>query len=143
MSARIFIRSPSIHAAVPLPSLRRARAAQRYRAALPREAALGEERRDFRLAAAEGAVEGHRVLGVAGAVDRLEPRGERGVERVTRLGEGGEPVGVEHLGPEIGVIARGVAAPGKEVLEMRRTVAQADLRRHADFSEEFLLEPDD
>ena len=55
-----------------------------------------------------------------------------GIERVAGLGEGGEAVGVEHLGPQIGVVAGRIAAAGEQVLEMRRAVAQADLRRHAE-----------
>src|SRR5215472_8750961 len=65
------------------------------------------------VAATEGVVELHRVAGVAGAVDGFETRGERGVEDIARLGEGGKAVGLQHLGPEIGVISGGIAAAGE------------------------------
>src|SRR5215469_4164355 len=83
------------------------------------------------VAAAKGVVELHRVAGVAGAVDGFETRGERGVEDIARLGESGKAVGLQHLGPEIGVISGGIAAAGEQVLEMRQAVAQADLLRDA------------
>ena len=104
------------------------------------QAALLQQRRDLGVAAAEGAVERHRVLGVAGAVDRLQPRRQLRIERVAFLLEGGEAVGVEHLRPHIGIVSGRIAAAGEQVLEMRRTVAQADFRRHADFREKIPLE---
>ena len=54
-----------------------------------RPPARGRERRDER----------HRVAGVAGAVDVLEPRGQCRVEQIARLGKGGKAIGVEHFGP--------------------------------------------
>src|SRR5665213_2800360 len=66
---------------------------------LPVEAPLREERVDYRRAAAEAAIERHRVFGVAGAEDGFELAGEGLVEQIAGLGEGGIAVGVEHLGP--------------------------------------------
>src|ERR1700733_7267024 len=109
-------------------------------AILPVETPLREERVYRRVAAAKVAVEHHRVRGVAGAVDRLQPRGKALVEDVAGFGEGREPVGVEHLRPHISVIAGGVAGAVEQMLEMRRAVAQSDLRRHADPGEEVALE---
>ena len=49
-----------------------------------------------------------------------QPLGGRGVEDVAGLAEGGEGVGVHHLGPHVGVVARRVAVAGEDVLEVRR-----------------------
>ena len=54
------------------------------------------------------------------------------IEDVARLLEGAEAVGVEHLGPEIAVIGRGIAVAREDVLEMRRAVAHHHRRRHVD-----------
>ena len=45
-----------------------------------------------------------------------------GVERVAGLDEGVEAVGVEHLGPQVDVVAGRVAVAGEQVLEVRQPV---------------------
>src|SRR6185437_2149415 len=104
------------------------------------EPALGEQGVDGRFAPAELAIERHRVGAVAARIDRLEPRGERWVERVAGLGKGGITVIVEHRGPQIGVISGGIAAAGEQMLEMRRAVPQPDLLRHSNALAEIALE---
>jgi hypothetical protein len=56
----------------------------------------------------------------------------RRVERIARLLEGGEGVGVHHLGPHVAVVARRIAVAGEDMGEMRRRVAHRDRPRHAD-----------
>src|SRR5271154_4453006 len=84
-------------------------------------------------AAAEGSVANVGRREVAGAVDEgLQPRGQFGIERVARLDEGLEAVGVQHLAPEIAVIAGRIAFAREYVLEMRRGVTHRDRIWHFD-----------
>ena len=69
---------------------------------------------------------------------------ERLFERISELYARRETLGLavdQNLGPEVGIIAGGIAASGEQMLEMRRAMAQANLSRHADPVEKFALEP--
>ena len=103
--------------------------------------ALAHEGVDPGVAPAEGAVG---LGGIPGVADRehvpLEARGDVRVPRPARLLEGRPGVGGERLGPEVGVVARGVAVVRKEVEELRRAVAHDDLAGHADGRERLILE---
>src|SRR5262249_5700310 len=92
-------------------------------------------------AAAKGAKKLHRVARVAGAVYFFEPCRQFGVEDISSFGEGGEAVGLQYLRPEISIIPRGIAAAGKQVLEMRKAMPQTDLRRYGHPLQKFALEP--
>ena len=100
-----------------------------------REAAAAEEGGGAGGAAAKGGVQFHGVFGVAGGEEGFEAGGGWGVERVFCFEEGVEAVGIEDLGPEVGVVAGGVAAAGEDVLEVGRAVAEADFVGHADLGE--------
>src|SRR6185437_3528547 len=62
-----------------------------------RQPAMLQQCADTRFAAPKGKVKRHRIARVASGVDILQPGGQRGVEHVSRLQEGLEPVGIEHL----------------------------------------------
>ena len=73
---------------------------------------------DSRFAAAEGFVERHRVARVAGGLDRAEVAARASGRRGCRLLQGLEAVGVQHLGPHVGVVAGRVAAAREQRLRM-------------------------
>jgi hypothetical protein len=82
--------------------------------------------------AAEGAIGRGGIAGVAGRIDVVaQPARQRRIEHVAGFLESGKRVCVEHLGPQIAVVARRVAAfAGEHVLEVGRTVTQHDFVRH-------------
>src|SRR5262249_15073129 len=94
------------------------------------QSSMLQQRRNQGIAAAKGAVEFHRVAGVAGAVDVFETRGKLRIKDIASLGKRGKSVGVGHYGPQDRVITGRVAPTREQVLEMRRTVAQSDLLWH-------------
>ena len=54
----------------------------------------------------------------------LQPLRNGGVEGAASLGEGAVAIGIEHLCPEVDVVARGVAAAREQMLEMHQPVVQ-------------------
>ena len=74
---------------------------------------------------------------------RAQALRDAGIERVARLDEGLEAVGVEHLGPQVDVVAGGVARAREQVLEVGQPVVDADAGRQADALELGALERDD
>ena len=54
-----------------------------------------------------------------------------------------EAVGIEHLGPQVDVVAGGVARAREQMLEVRQPVVEADARRHAELGQLVALEGDD
>src|SRR5438128_12371681 len=86
------------------------------------QTALLEQCVDRRIAAAKGAVELHRIAGVAGAVYVLQTRRQCWIEDIAGFGKRGKAIGVQHLRPQIRIISSGVAAAGEEVLEVGRAM---------------------
>ena len=74
---------------------------------------------------------------------RASRLGDRRIERIAGLDEGFEAVGVEHLGPQVDVVAGGIARAREQVLEVRQAVVDADAGRHAEPRELGALEGDD
>ena len=97
----------------------------------------------MRRAATERGVGGAGLDAVARRVDvLLQAQGHRGVERVAGFDEGVERIGVEHLGPQVDVVARGVARAGEQVLEVGVAVVQSRARRQATLAQDLGLEGD-
>src|SRR5690606_22603147 len=98
-----------------------------------RETAPLEERGDVGVAAAQLAVAAQRVGAVPPGEEGFpEPPARRAADRAVPVprGVGAEPldrVRVEHLAPDVGVVA-GVVAPAEGVVEVRRAVARRDER---------------
>src|SRR6185369_16465089 len=119
---------------------------ERRRLALDRleQAALPEHRLRRRSAASEGAISLARLDRVARRIDEAgETARDRRVERIAGFDEGIEAVGVEHLGPEVDVVAGRVARAGEQMLEVDEAVGDADRRRQAEPLELCALEGDD
>src|SRR3569623_864627 len=75
-----------------------------------REAAVPEQARHIRVAAAEQPVGFAEVARTAARVNvGVESFGRRRVERIAGLVEGSETVGVEHLRPQVAVVAGRIA----------------------------------
>jgi len=105
------------------------------------EAGADEERLEFRIAAHEAAVEFVGGGGVALAEDVLA-EGAAGLRVEDALAlEAGEGVGIEHLGPFVGVIAGGVAGgAAEEVVETAHHGGRAGFHRGAVIGEDFLVD---
>src|SRR5262249_778351 len=104
------------------------------------EATLLEQCSDVRVAAAKCAIKLHRVFCVSGAVNVFQTVCELAIEDIASLGKGRIAVGLQHLRPEIRIIPGGIAAAGKQMLKVRRAMAQANLPRHANPVEKFAFE---
>ena len=106
-----------------------------------REAALAHQRVDAGVAAAERAVAVGRVDRVA---DRehvvAQPLGDGLVAGAAGLGEGLPGVRGQRVGPQVAVVAGGVAVAAEDVHELRRAVAHDDLGRHAERGQRLALE---
>jgi len=63
--------------------------------------------------------------GVAGDIDRLEPRRQTGANGSPASVERGAIIGIENLGPQIGVLAGGINQPRRTELEMPGPVGEA------------------
>ena len=99
-----------------------------------------EQRRRPRRTPAEFDVELHRIARIAGLEHALQAGRRFRMKGIAGLGESVKTVGVEHFGPQVGIVASRVAAAAKQMLEMRRAVTHADFGRHAEAGEGFGFE---
>ena len=108
------------------------------------ETALAQHRLDARGTPAEGFVGGAGFDAVAAGINPTpHTLGHLGVERIARLDERVVGVGVEHLGPQVDVVARRIARAGEQVLEVRQAMVQPRHGRRATLSEHPPLEGND
>ena len=104
------------------------------------ETSVGEEGIDAGLLAAEVDIKGHGVVLTAALEDFLaELAGHLLAEDVAGLLEGLVCVSVQNLGPDVAVVAYGVAA-AEDVGKVGRTVAGRNLGEQTAVTEDFSLE---
>src|SRR5215472_3310094 len=100
------------------------------------KAATLEQRLDVWVSAAESTIGLGKVTRAADRIDVLEkPTGGFAIKRVVLLLERGKTVGVEHLGPKVAVVTRGVTVACENVKEMRGRVTRHNLLGHPNFRE--------